>query len=763
MSRMALMGFIDLGETPNGSRALGEAFVDAFLLALETLAEQIADTATRQIAARLVEWNWGPDEPVPRVVASGVGSRREVTAESLQLLLSSGALSADPGLEEWVRREYRLPERTEPPPSQRPPRPRPRPAGPSPQPDDGQDGEAGGEPEEGEQQPDQADEPDRRVAAAQRRGRRPFVDGQLELPVFAAGRELTAVEQQSGIDPDQLDEDVQQALEDLTDQWPDLTTELVAAISGAAVAAAAAGTLAQLASYTPPAVALAGITAAVTTSLTGLATVSAGRAAAELATQGMTVPAGDVDTARLADVAEATVGLLASGYVNSAARAALRTVGADPDVVETAVRGVLGDLSQAAQRGWVVQTLSSALVTAQAEGRLATFDAAPDGVVFYASEISDPNRCEPCRRVDGRRFTSLADAVAAYPAGKYRHCLGGDRCRGRLIAVVPDTIRVTAAADEEAADLLTAALAHVAGDRVQAAQWREEDHPRNPKGTAGAGRFRSLTDRIADAVKDHSGSGDPFEGFSREQLRRAAKARGLTLQRGESRESIARRLLDDVRGAGGGSKPAKKTTPAKKAAPAKKTTSPASGEDAMGAVPAGLNRRRRPGEPALTRPQRAALRDYESSFYVAINGQLRRDEVEPLVARRVARIDEAMGASRLATDVHVWRGITNADRLFGNRLDGDMTGLTWRELAYTSTTADRDVAAWFTYPGAGERPVLMRIRVPEGTGAVRISELGDQAEILLSRGLTMRVVADRGESPQGHRLLEVEVVADDAA
>ncbi|WP_250029780.1 DUF935 domain-containing protein [Paractinoplanes maris] len=107
----ALMNAFDLGETPNGSRALGTVFMDALLLALESEAELVADVATRQIAARIVDWNYGEDEPVPRVVVSGVGSRREVTAESLQLLLSSGALAADPGLEAWVRREYRLPER----------------------------------------------------------------------------------------------------------------------------------------------------------------------------------------------------------------------------------------------------------------------------------------------------------------------------------------------------------------------------------------------------------------------------------------------------------------------------------------------------------------------------------------------------------------------------------------------------------------------------------------------------------------------------
>lgn len=111
MTGSALMGALDLGQTPNGSRALGDTFMDSFLLALEATAESIADTATRQINARVVDWNWGSDEPVPRVVVSGVGSRREVTAESLNLLLGAGALAADPALEAWVRREYRLPER----------------------------------------------------------------------------------------------------------------------------------------------------------------------------------------------------------------------------------------------------------------------------------------------------------------------------------------------------------------------------------------------------------------------------------------------------------------------------------------------------------------------------------------------------------------------------------------------------------------------------------------------------------------------------
>jgi hypothetical protein len=114
MSQMALAGFMDLGDTANGSRALGESFIDLYMLALQSTADYIADTVTRSVAARIIEWNFGEDEPVPAVQVADVGTRYQVTAEALNSLLGSGALSADPGLESWVRRTYRLPERETP-------------------------------------------------------------------------------------------------------------------------------------------------------------------------------------------------------------------------------------------------------------------------------------------------------------------------------------------------------------------------------------------------------------------------------------------------------------------------------------------------------------------------------------------------------------------------------------------------------------------------------------------------------------------------
>lgn len=97
--------------------------------------------------------------------------------------------------------------------------------------------------------------------------------------------------------------------------------------------------------------------------------------------------------------------------------------------------------------------------------------------------------------------------------------------------------------DGHRSDMLNALLA-------LRAKFNPADHPRNPKGAAGGGRFRSLVDRVKDAVEAHKagGSGDPLEGFNRPQLRKVAKARGIELKRGESDESIKAKLLDHIGG-----------------------------------------------------------------------------------------------------------------------------------------------------------------------------------------------------------------------
>jgi hypothetical protein len=176
--------------------------------------------------------------------------------------------------------------------------------------------------------------------------------------------------------------------------------------------------------------------------------------------------------------------------------------------------------------------------------------------------------------------------------------------------------------------------------------------------------------------------------------------------------------------------------------------------DTLKAAPKGLDRR----PTGLTGPQRTALRDYQGVMYYGINGQLRAGELTGSHARRIELVDSALADSRLVRNIDVWRGVADGRTFFGDRLGHDLTGLYWRELAYMSTTSARRIAQSFLYPGVGEAPVLLRISVPKGTGAVQVSGANFQAELLLERGLTLRVVADHGISPQGYRLLDVEVM-----
>jgi hypothetical protein len=110
MAQMALVSVLNLDASPNGSRALGETFINMLLTSLRAVGRDMADTATR-LAVQMVDYNWGVDEPAPRVVCGDVGARPESTAEAVTLLLNAGAVGPDPALEAWARQRWQLPER----------------------------------------------------------------------------------------------------------------------------------------------------------------------------------------------------------------------------------------------------------------------------------------------------------------------------------------------------------------------------------------------------------------------------------------------------------------------------------------------------------------------------------------------------------------------------------------------------------------------------------------------------------------------------
>lgn len=177
-------------------------------------------------------------------------------------------------------------------------------------------------------------------------------------------------------------------------------------------------------------------------------------------------------------------------------------------------------------------------------------------------------------------------------------------------------------------------------------------------------------------------------------------------------------------------------------------------------------------------------------------------EQDAVTAARIGEIDKIMEVSRLQSDVEVSRVIKDGKSVFGDAwhegvidfhsgdfdaidaqyerwLAGDrpdLTGVSWTERGYVSTSANPDHSEAFgerwarmarEMPDSQGEPVIMTIQVPEGTGAVQLGQMGftegpggrqimGSAEILLEHGLTMTVTADHGVDENGFRQLDVE-------
>jgi len=109
IARAVLAHFLNLDTQSHGSYALGTTFADFFTLSLQTLAQQIAGTASMHIVEDLVDANWGPEEPAPRICFDEIGSRQAATAQAIKLLIDAGVIQADEVLEQSTRQQYGLP------------------------------------------------------------------------------------------------------------------------------------------------------------------------------------------------------------------------------------------------------------------------------------------------------------------------------------------------------------------------------------------------------------------------------------------------------------------------------------------------------------------------------------------------------------------------------------------------------------------------------------------------------------------------------
>ena len=110
MAQAVLAHFMNLGQAQGtGSFALGATFVDFFIMSLDALAGWIADIMTQHVVEDLVDVNFGPDEPAPRVVYDPIGQHPSAIVQAVQMLIAAGAIFPDPVLDAFLRQLVGLP------------------------------------------------------------------------------------------------------------------------------------------------------------------------------------------------------------------------------------------------------------------------------------------------------------------------------------------------------------------------------------------------------------------------------------------------------------------------------------------------------------------------------------------------------------------------------------------------------------------------------------------------------------------------------
>lgn len=408
IAQMALASVMNLDSSPNGSRALGDTFINLLLTSLNAIAGEMSTVLTR-LAIQMVDYNFGEEENVPRVVIGDVGSRPEVTAEAITGLLSAGAITADPELESWVRERWTLPQREEPPVTSTgttgmpPVAPEPTPASSS-------------------TMPATSTMPPSMAAST----------GHHRASLPTGMRKLTQIEAASQVDPEKIDKTWSSALDDLVSNWGKFSKAQRQALSDqiqAAVSDDSIDALAQLSVNSEDAA------KALAEAMRGMASASAKEMKREATAQGVTISGEKIDDKRLNSTAAAVATIVASGMANAAGREALRvwTPGKNGKEVASMVGDHLDNLSDS----FLKEQLGAALSGAQNAGRNAVMQAGPKAK-YFASEVLDTNTCTKCKDIDGHEFPDSDTAAEAYAAGGYVECLGRLRCRGIVVAVWND-------------------------------------------------------------------------------------------------------------------------------------------------------------------------------------------------------------------------------------------------------------------------------------------------------------------------------------
>lgn len=402
MARAFAQMFAELGQTPNGSRALGAELGDHFSLTQEAIGEWVLGTANPHVVEDWVDWNYGESEPAP-AIAYGRDEGGDLAMSDLVSMVDKGLIVVDSELQDYLRERYSLP------------------------------APAAGLAISVPSAPLGAVAP---VQAARRRGRRIFAAARTDLQAPTVFRRaLLAHEAASGADFAGIDAAYRTQLEQLLSSWENVSQAEIDDIVGQVKAAATVGDLANVQAAAAGSDILAD-------AMRSVAATGAASARAEAVSQGVDLGAPDLDQVNtvMGARAAATDVLLARSISEAGGREALRQAGGSlsNDEVADGVRTHLEGLSST----YLADRLGGAVQTAQNYGRAqamaAAEAAASGGARYYASELLDASTCSACEEIDGHEFESWDDMNANYGTSGFVLCEGGDRCRGTAVALYGD-------------------------------------------------------------------------------------------------------------------------------------------------------------------------------------------------------------------------------------------------------------------------------------------------------------------------------------
>lgn len=111
MINSLVANFLALGMNGGGGAyALGSDLSDFFLSGIQTYANIIAGVWNRKLIPNLIKLNFGPQIGYPKLKATGINDKAgKELSEILNTLLQSKGITADTKLEEYLRKQYKLP------------------------------------------------------------------------------------------------------------------------------------------------------------------------------------------------------------------------------------------------------------------------------------------------------------------------------------------------------------------------------------------------------------------------------------------------------------------------------------------------------------------------------------------------------------------------------------------------------------------------------------------------------------------------------